>query len=170
VFVAYAHDTIEHKADVLTFCRLLQSCGVEVHMDQWDSTERRDWQVWATNQITSSDYILVVASQICRQAGDGAVLPRHEGIQAEMRTLRELYQRDPVWRRKTLPVVLPRASVDDIPLFLQPHTADHYPVRELSRNGIENLLRVVTGSPAHVRPPLGPVPDLPPRTGGGDVS
>lgn len=164
VFVSYAHESAQHKRDVLTFCELLAAARVEVRMDRWDLEERKDWQVWATRQILDSDFVVVVASPICRLVGDGGGRAGdNRGLHSEMRTLRELYHSETGnWMRRILPAVLPGRAVDEIPLFLQPHTADHFRIEELTPDGIEDLLRVIFKKPPFLRPPLGSSPDLPP--------
>ncbi|MGQ4436277.1 MULTISPECIES: SEFIR domain-containing protein [unclassified Streptomyces] len=163
VFISYAQETPEHKAKVADFGRFLSACGIRVRMDQWGDLERRDWQLWATHEIGAADFVLIVASPACRTVGDGLNHPEdNRGLAAEMRTLRELYHSDnPVWRRRMLPVVLPGGSVDDIPLFLQPRTADHYKVLDFSIEGSEDLLRLLTGQPLLREPSLGTIPTLP---------
>jgi hypothetical protein len=66
-----------------------------------------------------------------------------------MRLLRELYHSDPgTWTRRILPVVLPGRSVGEIPLFLQPRTADHYMVTSFTPEGAGDLLRTLRGKPS----------------------
>jgi hypothetical protein len=75
---------------------------------------------------------------------------------------RELLQSDrSKWARKLLPVVLPGGSASDIPPFLQPQTADHYLVEEMTVAGAEDLLRVITGQPRFPRAPAEPALLLP---------
>ncbi len=165
VFVSYAHDSEAHKERVLDFCEFLVASGIDAKVDQWDLDERRDWQQWATAQIRDADFVIVVASPACKQVGNGTGTPDGNlGMQSELRQLRELYHTDPAtWTRRILPVVLPGGSVDDIPLFLQPNTADHFRVTSFSEAGAEDLLRVVTRQPPFIRPSPGPLPVLPPR-------
>ncbi|MEV5411281.1 SEFIR domain-containing protein [Thermopolyspora sp. NPDC052614] len=150
VFVSYAHESDDHRRAVLSLCVLLVSCGVDVHVDRWYLEVRRDWQVWATRQILDADFVLVVASEQCRQAGDGTG-PVHGrlGLRSEMRLLRELYHADPdTWTRRVLPVILPGRGVHEIPLFLQPRTADHYVVTSFTPEGADDLLRILHGTPS----------------------
>jgi hypothetical protein len=151
VFVSYAHDSQAHKRSVRRLCELLARSGTDIRVDCQADSERRDWQVWATTQILEADFVIVIASPACRRVGDGAVTSgTHPGLQSEMRTLRELYHRDPdTWTKKMLPVVLPGRSVDEIPLFLQPYTADHFIVPSLTLAGVKDLLRVIAGQPFH---------------------
>ena len=149
VFVSYAHDSQPHKRRVRRLCELLAKSGIDVRADCLAPGERRDWQLWATAQILRADFVIIIASPACLRVGDGAVTSgTHPGLQSEMRTLRELYHRDPdTWTKKMLPVVLPGRSVNEIPLFLQPHTADHFIVPSITRAGAKDLLRLITAQP-----------------------
>lgn len=148
VFVTYAHDSPGHKKRVLDFCRLLAESGIDVRVDQWALDKRRDWQLWATKEVLKADFVIVIASPACKRVGDGDVAWfEHRGMQSEMRTLRELYHSDPVtWTRKILPAVLPGSNPADIPLFLQPNTADHFLVTSIDKFGAEELLRLILGN------------------------
>lgn len=142
-FMCYAHESDQHEQDVLRLAECLHDAGIGVIIDVDTWPVRCDWQIWATRHILASDYVLVVASPTARRAGDGLMIDArpHLGLQAEMRTLRELYTADyRTWSRRMLPVVLPDISVHDIPWFLQPYNADRYPVASIDRAGIKNLL------------------------------
>lgn len=166
VFICYAHDSTEHKALVRSFAVFLIDNGIDVEMDSWNQQERRDWHLWAMKHIRSADFVLVIASPQCRSVGDGDIDPHvPRGLRSEMNLLRELHEGDPgTWLRRILPVVLPGRSVAEIPLFLQPHVADHYVVAELTRAGAEPLLRCLTGQPPYVAPGRGVLPTLPPAS------
>jgi len=161
VFVSYAQESPRHKADVLRFCAVLAASGVEPRLDCGYLEERRDWQLWATQQITEADYVIVIASESCRLVGDGKNDPGvNLGLQSEMRLLRELYHADnEMWTKRILPVVLPGRRIDDIPLFLQPRTADHFVLPEITATAAEGLLRILHREPASQRPSVEPAPD-----------
>ncbi|MEV6824026.1 toll/interleukin-1 receptor domain-containing protein [Amycolatopsis sp. NPDC051102] len=166
VFLSYAHDDPGHKETVRTLAELLVRNGIDADMDQWAGPGRQDWQAWATGLITKADFVLIIASPAYRRAGDGlAKTGDNRGVQAESATIRDLLHQDRrTWTARLLPVVLPGHEIDEIPLFLQPYCADRYHVTELSDAGIEELLRALTGQPRYVRPELGAVPHLPPRS------
>jgi SEFIR domain len=157
VFISYSHDDQRHVDSVLAFGEFLLRSGIDAHLDRWDLNFRRDWYQWATEQITSADFVVVVASPLCRLVGNGEIEnTQRRGMQSELALLRELMHTDrATWLRRLLPVVLPGGKVSDIPLFLQPETADHYLVADFSVSGAEDLLRVITGQTSYPRPAIG---------------
>ncbi|GAA2996063.1 toll/interleukin-1 receptor domain-containing protein [Actinokineospora diospyrosa] len=160
VFVSYAHEDHEHISKVVALAEFLVSRGLDVHMDRWDLEVSRDWYLWAIGQIKAADFILVVASPACKAAGEGEVSDEvNRGLQSEMGLLREaLHARRSVNRTRILPVVLPGRSIEEIPVFLQPHTVDHFIISDFTVAGTEDLLRILTAQPPYVRP-LPPIGD-----------
>lgn len=160
VFISYAHDSAVHRDQVLRFATFLRGQGIEAELDVWSEESRRDWYPWMVRHLTEADYVVVVASEKVRQAGDGLGAPEaNRGVQTEAALLRELLCANrATWVRKILPVVLPGHAIDEIPLFLQPNTASRYVVTEFTAEGANDLLRVITGQPRHVAPPVAALP------------
>lgn len=148
VFVSYAHDSPTHKDDVLKLAKALRDSGADVHLDQ-EFTARQDWFLWALRQIQDADFVIVVASPAYRLRAEGrAASDEGRGSQAEAAILRDKLTEDwATWTRKILPVVLPGASVADIPGFLQPYSATHYLVGAPTRAGIAELLAAMAVPP-----------------------
>jgi hypothetical protein len=165
-FLSYVHGSTRHKQLVLDFARLLQDHGVSTTLDRWTTGRRKDWYQWIVAEMTRVDFILPIVSTPYKAVFDGSAADaEHRGTQAEAAVLRELLYSDRTrWLPKILPVVLPGHSVSEIPLVLQPNTADHYGVPELTPQGLDEILRALTGQPKHLPPPLGPPPVLPPLT------
>jgi hypothetical protein len=169
VFVSYAHESDEHKAQVLAFATFLRNVGIEAVLDLWSTDARQDWYAWAIREMTAADFVLVVASERYRATGDGnGPSAVNRGIQSEAALLRELVYADrATWLPKVLPVLLPGHTLDHIPLFLQPHTASHFPVTTFDTTGAEQLLRVVLRQPGYVAPEVNAdQPLLPPHADG----
>jgi hypothetical protein len=148
VFVSYAHDSVAHKENVLSLARVLRECGVVVHLDQ-EFAGRQDWSLWALRQIQDADFVVVVASAAYRLRPEGrAASDEGRGSQAEAAILRDKLTEDlATWTRKILPVVLPGASVADIPGFLQPYAATHYLVGEPTPAGVAELVAAMSVRP-----------------------
>ncbi|WP_285610692.1 SEFIR domain-containing protein [Actinokineospora globicatena] len=166
MFITYAHESSEHKNATLQLAGLLVDNGVDTQLDQWAEGTRIDWSAWAIKEITTADFVLVIASPAYKAVGDGFNAGDvNLGVQAETAVLRDLLHKDrAAWLPKLLPVVLPGRAISDIPYFMQPNVADHYLIDEVSQAGIDSLLRVITNQPRGVRPPLGKVPYLPPHS------
>ncbi|MGW5741926.1 SEFIR domain-containing protein [Amycolatopsis sp. NPDC003861] len=158
VFVTYSHDTPEHKELVHKFASFLRvEIGLDVHLDAWYDNTRRDWSLWATENLEKADFIVVIASPDYKRRADGTALP-HEGrgAQFEAAIIRDNLTRD--LRRETervLPVVLPGRSVDEIPLFLNGHSTTRYHVDEFTPAGVADLLAAITGQGQYPMPRRG---------------
>ncbi|EWC64094.1 hypothetical protein UO65_0621 [Actinokineospora spheciospongiae] len=120
-----------------------------MHIDHLYDSTRQDWYVWAHEQITTADFTLIIASPACCVVGDGQMPAKlHRGLQSEMGILRELLHTDRAqWTKRLLPVVLPGGTPDEIPLFLQPRTVDHYPVHAFTKAGAADLLAALRHDP-----------------------
>lgn len=157
VFVSYAHESDAHKGSVLAFATFLRKAGIDAVLDLWFTGDRRDWYTWAIREMTDADFVLVVASPRYRRSGDGhGPSTENRGVQSEAALLRELVHADrAAWLPKILPVLLPGHEIDEIPLFLQPHSASRYPVTSLDATGAGELLRVILRQPGHPAPEVG---------------
>lgn len=167
VFISYAHDSAEHKTAVIEFGRLLRvQLGIDAHLDEWYANERRDWAIWAIEQLDSADYVLAIASPKFRERADGRSLDTEgRGSQFEGALMRNKMTEDrATWISKILPVVLPGMAVSDIPEFLLPYSATHYLVTRLTPDGIGELRRVLVQQPRHPLPPLGIPTPIPSET------
>jgi hypothetical protein len=164
VFISYAHDSDEHRDRVLRFASFLRPQGINAVLDAWYEGNSQDWYAWVIRELTGADYVLVVASPRYRQVGDGSgPEDLHRGVQSEAALLRELiYGSRDHWRQRVLSVLLDGHSADEIPLFLQPHSASRYTVRALTVANAAPLLRVLLRRPEQVPLPVAQPPDLPP--------
>ncbi|GAA1035648.1 hypothetical protein GCM10009566_00030 [Streptomyces murinus] len=172
VFICYAHDTPLHKTRARQFGNLLVKNGIDTHMDQWDEIHRKPWDFWAYEHINKVDFIIVLASPICRKAFNGELKGTdNRGIRSEARLiLDQLHTERDKWTPKVLPVVLPHEFVENVSEMLQPWTTDHYKINQLTREGIAQLLRAMTGVPRYSRPPLGKLPPIARKTSTDDGS
>jgi hypothetical protein len=158
VFVSYSHDSEEHKSLVREFCTVLRRDeGIDVQLDQWADDGRRDWSAWATAQIRDADFILAIASPDYQRRAEGLAAP-HEGRggQYEAAMLRDQLTRNLTEQvGRILPVVLPGRGIEEIPAFLFPYSATHYIIRELTHEGVAELVGAMVGVARHPRPERG---------------
>ncbi len=165
VFISYAHGDREHENRVRDLWLFLRQNGVDARLDLVAAEQRINWAEWMTREVRDADYVLVAASAgYKRRAGGDAEPDEGRGVQWEARLIEDLfYQDQKAGLRRFVPVVLPGSTEDDIPLWLAPAVATYYRVTECTVAGAEALLRLLTGQPGVVMPPLGTVPDLPPH-------
>jgi hypothetical protein len=165
VFISYAHDDQVHQNRVRDFWLFLRAQGIDADADLTAAGQRQDWAEWMTRQIRDADRVLVIASPEYKRRAEGdAAADEGPGLQWEARLIRDLFYANQRTRlQRVLPVVLPGCSADDIPLWLAPAAATHYVVLDYTVPGAESLLRLLTGQPLEIAPPLGQVPSLPPR-------
>lgn len=169
-FISYAHDNQKHVDQVRAFWKFLRSCGIDGQLDLPAGERRQDWALWMLRGIRDSRHVLVVASPEYKRRAEGdAPVDEGMGVRWEALLLRNLVYNDPVAALdRIIPVILPGGSAADLPVWLGGSSHTHYPVEEFTVAGGEKLLRLLTGQPYETVPPLGPVPELPPReqTGG----
>lgn len=158
VFISYAHDSEQHKEHVRRFGEFLHTkIGLDVELDQWDDAHRRDWSTWATEHLTASDFVIVVASPDYKARAE-ATAPPHEGrgSQFEAAIIRDNLTRNlQAETRRFLPVVLHGHTEDEIPNFLHPYSTTRYHVDEFSEAGVAELITAITGRARHPRPKRG---------------
>jgi hypothetical protein len=154
---------------VSLLAELLTRKNFSVIIDQLATAHRKDWGTWAPKAIVTSDFTLMIASPDYKKAADGFDdSTRNRGVQSEAAVIRDQLHGDRSrWERKLLPVLLPGHAVEEIPYFMQPYSADWYRIKELTDEGIEDLLNVLTAQPEH-RPGISSAPTHPAHASPGD--
>jgi hypothetical protein len=170
VFISYAHDDDEHRERVRRFWIFLRSQGIDARCDLDAVEQRQDWPLWMLGQIRAARFVLMIASPQYRRRADGeARSDEGRGVQWEARLAREVIYADQQNESKRfLPVVLPGCSERDIPQWMGPTSFSNYFVSDYTLQGAESLLRLLTGQPGELAPPIGPPPLLPPQGAGVD--
>lgn len=171
--ISWAHDSNDGgqaadeawKATVLDFMTGLRVHGdVDAHLDVAYSSDPVDWSRWGPDMARRSDFVLVVVNKAWTRRFNGTETPgRGAGAVAEADELLGLFSRDrSTFDRKVIPILLPGASIDDLPDRLRGRLT-YYQVRSFDEAGLEPLLRRIHGKPEHPLPPLrGSTPPLPP--------
>ncbi len=171
VFISYAHDNTEHEERVRRLWIFLREQGIDARLDLPAAERRQDWPMWMDREIRAASFVLVIASPAYRRRAEGAAAAGEgRGVQWEAGLIRELaYADQQAALNRFLPVVLPGCSADDIPFWLRPRSTTHYVVSEYTVTGAGKLLRLLTDQPYETVPPLGALPELPPRAGRASV-
>jgi RNA polymerase sigma factor (sigma-70 family) len=166
--ISWAHGDHGWQATIAEFAFRLREFGIDVDMDLWHLHDASvDWSTYGPQAIQEREFVLIPASAAYRDRWEEKAKPgTGAGAAREANTLKGLFDRDQQsFQRKVKIILLPGASVDDIPAELQ-SSGQRFRVASLDEAGLEGLLRTLTGQPAYVPPPLGTLPVLPPVLGG----
>ncbi len=161
IFISYSHDSPKHAARVLALANRLREEGVDAQLDQYESSPAEGWPRWMRSRIAEADFVLVVGSKTYEQRFDGnQAAGRGLGAQWEGAILtQELYEAA-VKNTRFIPVVLSHRDVEYIPIVLR--AATRYDLD--SSDGYERLYRRLVGQPETVKPSLGKLRKLAPRS------
>lgn len=158
-FITYAHDTEEHKVNVLTFANRLRMEGVEAVLDQFNSHPPEGWPKWMEKQFERADRIIMVPSDKYKQRyyqedgiGSGA---RFEGA-----ILTTMLMQSGVSYGRIAVACIDESSAQHIPRLLD--GCERYNV--YTERGYDDLYRWLTSQPAIVPAPVGQIRRLPPRS------
>lgn len=171
VMLSWAHrpdpgvTAADWRRQVLDLVVALRGFGLVTDVDLFHQQDLDvDWSRWGPRQVQECDVVLVAVNAAWRERFEGTNEPTEgAGAVAEADALLGLFSRDQQeFRRRVKLVLLPGASEQDVPARLT--GVPRFTVRELTLSGLEELLRTLTGQPAHVPPPLGALPALPPAT------
>jgi tetratricopeptide (TPR) repeat protein len=160
VFISYSHDSPEHEERVLAFADRLAGDGIDVVLDQYVSPPPANWPHWMEDQMESSDFIVVVCSEIYLAKVKGKV-NKGEGKGVKWESLlsyQQIYDNDSD-SSKFIPVLIENGKYDDIPSAMR--GGNHY--RLIDDKEYEKLLRHITNQPETPKLKLGPAKKLPPR-------
>jgi hypothetical protein len=161
VFISYSHEKQEGdgwKEDVRKFARVLSDSGLMVKLDQVGTHVDRDWNQWGPTELAASDYVVCPASPRYREEWDKAEGGKRGGAAIEAQTIRELWRDG---RVKVLFVLLPGRSCDDIPDSFR---GKHFEkVESIDPDGVEGVVRQITGQPSYEEFEPGPLRKLPPK-------
>lgn len=150
---------------VKEFAELLRACGVDADLDLWHLSETSiDWSRWGQDKVRTSEFVIVVLSEAWKQRWEGTNAPTvGAGAVAEADTLKGIFGKNQAeFQRKTLLVLLPGVPTEVVPEDL--YRLHRFPVTELTRAGIDDLLRALFDAPKHTAPRVGapPIFDTPP--------
>ena len=155
-FVSWAHVDEEWESSVLEFTNLLRAEGIDAHVDLYDRNKGVDWQLYGTRWIERADFVLIVTNAAYKERwameqplGTGA------GVAREAVTLRRLFDDDRNrFMHKVRVVLLPGLDPAAIPPDISHLSWVQVPA--LTAEGIDDLVRHMTGEDAYPMPELGP--------------
>lgn len=165
-FISYAQsdpdwgdgETDEWKTTVLEFAMLLCEMGIDADVDQFHTHDLEvDWNRFGATAAREKDFVLIAVSRAYMDRWEG----RNEstdgaGAVREANELMGQFDRDQdIFRRRVKIIVLPGATVGDIPAELT--NLQRFELHEISRGAAIDLYRTLTQQPATPKPEVGPV-------------
>ena len=157
VFISYSHDTPEHTQLALQLGNTLRDLGVEAELDQYHIRPSLGWPRWCEEQLRPENaaFVLVICTRIYRQRVEGkTAADEGRGVFWEGGIL-YTYLYNEKGNNRFIPVLLPDATKDDIPVPLRDNTRYCLKTFDLNDSGFQALYRELTDQPAVCKPPLG---------------
>ena len=157
VFISYSHDSPEHAGRVLALSDRLRRDGIDSDIDQYEMSPADGWPRWMVNKVEWADFVLVVCTETYQQRFRGA--GQGKGVKWEGAILTQKLYDDEAHNSMLIPVGFGLHNTDHIPVILKGQP--YYDVN--ATKGYEALYRRLTHQPYVVKPPLGPLQQLPPK-------
>lgn len=164
-FVSYAQSSGPWQKQVLDFTSALRDPGgVDAELDLYHGADHQQWSTFGSDLIVDSDFTVIAVDAAYRRRWRGR---EKKGVGAgaarEAATIKAIFEADQVdFLRRVKIVLLPGAKEDDIPDELRGY-CEWFRIDSFDEAGLEPLLRSIWGRPAFPKPPLGPIPALPPK-------
>jgi tetratricopeptide (TPR) repeat protein len=160
VFINYSHDSPEHGDRVLAFADRLVQDGIDVILDQYESSPPEGWPRWMEKHIRKAEFVLMVCTEtyflhVMGEEKPGTGL----GVKWEGNLIYQHICNADTKNTRFIPVLLDYCKVEHIPTPLQ--GATYYCID--SSDGYEELYRRITNQPGIKKPELGKLRTLPPR-------
>ena len=153
IFISYSHDNETHKVAVLSLAtKLMEWGGLDVTLDQWETSPEEGWTLWMEKSIRDADYSLIISTSMYY---DKVLHDKQEGgngVKWEGRIIRNLLYHSGSVSKKFVPILLGNAKPVHILTALR--DATHY--RADTKEGFEQLYRYLTAQPEVLRPKVKP--------------
>jgi hypothetical protein len=161
VFISYSHDSPTHGLRVLALSDRLRAEGVDCHIDQYEESPSEGWPRWMVNQVSQVDYVLVVCTKTYEHRFRGVdALGRGLGARWEGAILNQELYEAAAENTRFIPVVFTESDSQFIPIILRVST--RYVLDD--EMDYERLYRRLTGQPSVIKPALGSLRPLEPRS------
>ncbi|OKP75896.1 hypothetical protein A3844_30920, partial [Paenibacillus helianthi] len=157
VFISYSWSSPEHKAWVIELATNLERDGIEVILDDWDTTEGQDLNKFMEKMVNDSDIkrVLVISDKIYAEKADG----RYGGVGTET-TIASIEVYKDSDQSKFIALI---AEVDDngnayLPTYLKGKKYIDLSSPQNFEEGYRKLIRNLYHKPENPRPERGTAP------------
>jgi SAM-dependent methyltransferase len=161
VLIIYSHETEEHMDRVLSLSDRLRTDGIDCIIDQYETSPPEGWPRWSDNQIEESNFILIVCTKTyeerfksIEEQGKG------KGVKWEGLIILQRFYESEANNRKFIPIIFSPNDQSHIPTILR--GTNFYNVD--TNDGYEALYRHITDQPNVIKPRIGNIKSMPPRS------
>lgn len=159
VFISYSWDSEAHKERVLDLANRLRAEGIDCQLDQYEVSPPQGWARWMNEQIEQADYVLAICTETYKRRATGQEEPdKGLGVTWEGMLVGDQIYQNRALNRKFIPILYSLDDKTHIPSFLG--TVSFY----VLDTGYEKLYRHLTDQPETVKPELGKLTPLPPKS------
>ncbi len=162
VFISYSHNPEEHKKRVLRLSDQLREKGVHCWIDQYEMNPEIGWHVWMKDQISKSNFVLVICTEIYLRRNEKKEKPGQglgvcwEGLQIAA----EIYESQGR-NSKFIPVIFSDKDAQYVPAELKSATLFNLNDKE----GFKDLFRLLTNQSKIIPTPVADtVEEMPPES------
>jgi hypothetical protein len=165
VFISYSHDSTEHCEHVLQLAEALRSQGIDAELDRYHVGPPEGWPHWCARQLEpeNSDFVLMICTETYqRRVEKKECADEGQGVFWEGSII-YAYIYGAKANTRFIPVLLPGATTDCIPIPIRSFTYYQIGQIDLVDDGYQRLYRELTKQPAITKPTLGEVIPLAPQ-------
>ena len=156
VFISYSHDSNDHRQSVLELSDRLREDGIDCYIDQYiNGAPPEGWPRWMEKQIQSSDFALVVCTELYLERFKGDDRLGGRGVNFEGALISQILYDDFQQNTKFYPLIPDKGSIDNVPSILK--RSSTFKLDE----DYESIYRVLTDQPRAVARPLGKLKHFP---------
>ena len=162
VFISYSHDSPEHCDRVRQLADALRRHGVDAELDSYHVRPPEGWPLWCEKQLRpeNSKFVLMICTDTYRcRVEDKVHANEGRGVFWEGGII-YAYVYGKKGNTRFIPILLPGANADCIPISIREHTRYQIGRFDLADDGYLALYRELTEQPAIVKPALGQVVPL----------
>jgi hypothetical protein len=155
VLISYSHDSEQHREAVLALAQALRARGIDAWLDQFEPSPPEGWPRWIIDQVRRADSVVMICTATYRRRFEGREQPgAGRGVSYEGLLASQLLYEGKLDHRTLVPVLLPGATKDDMPLEVRAGT--HHTIPQ----DFDDLVARLTDQLAVVPVPLAPAPEL----------
>ncbi len=153
IFISYSHDSDKHKEWVVSLATDLISNGIDVFLDQWDTSLGDDLPKYMENSVVASDRVLLICTKkYVAKANEGKGGAGYEAMIVTGELISNL------GTNKYIPVIALDNDGNIVPTSMSTRKYISLSNDELYQSNFDDLIREIHGVPKIKKPLMGESP------------